>query len=378
MQMTEGNERGLPSLLWMQCALVLAGVATVLLGPNLPFLAERWHLDDSQSGLLLLAQFFGAFLGGVTVSARPGRELIAGIVAAIAGLTTFAEATGIRFACIGIAVMGFGIGRLITSTNLVAAWQFPADRRSVLSKLSFSWGIGAMLSPVLSAFLTPRFDLRSILIGFAALFVILLVALLARSTRLTYQARYRSNSQQDFVGLRPATLIVFATAFALYGGLECSLSGWMTTFALRFGSLRIATSEFTSFLLLGGITAGRLLAAYLPESRSDRVILRVTLSSSIVCACVLALAQTPLMMSVCATLLGFSLAAVFPTLFSLLIAQAPLPRQAGFVNALAGLGGAIFPWLVGVLSARTGSLKLALIIPLIAAITLLWMTFARE
>lgn len=378
MQMTEGNKRGLLSLIWMRGALVLAGIATVLLGPNLPLLAGRWHLDDSQSGLLLLAQFFGAFLGGVTLSARPGRDLIAGILAAIVGLTIFAEASGIRFAYVGIAVMGFGIGRLITSTNLVAAWQFPADRRSVLAKLSFSWGIGAMLSPVLSAFLTPRFNLRSIWIGFAALFVILLVTLLVGSTQLTFQSPYCSHIQQGSVGLRPAALILFAIAFALYGGLESSLSGWLTTVALRLGSFRIAASQCTSFLLLGGITAGRLLAAYLPVNRGDRVILQLSLASSIVCGCLLVLAQTPLMMSVSATLLGFSLAAIFPTLFSLMVAEGPRPRQAGLVHALAGLGGAILPWSVGIVSARTGSLKLALIIPLMAAVILLGMTFVSE
>jgi FHS family glucose/mannose:H+ symporter-like MFS transporter len=75
-----------------------------------------------------------------------------------------------------------------------------------------------------------------------------------------------------------------------------------------------------------------------------------------------------------AVLLGLSLAPFFPSTFSLLIAERPTARQAGIVVAVSGLGAAALPWMMGVVSTRTGSLQLALALPFAAALGLLAMS----
>jgi fucose permease len=71
---------------------------------------------------------------------------------------------------------------------------------------------------------------------------------------------------------------------------------------------------------------------------------------------------------------GFGLAAVFPITISLLACfQGMEKRMAGPMFALAGLGGAVMPWLVGVISTLSGSLQTGLLPPLIAAALLLWL-----
>jgi fucose permease len=78
-----------------------------------------------------------------------------------------------------------------------------------------------------------------------------------------------------------------------------------------------------------------------------------------------------------AVLLGFSLSPFFPSTFALLMAEKPAARQAGIVLAVSGLGAAALPWLMGVVSTRTGSLQVALALPLAAAIILLGMSLWR-
>jgi fucose permease len=47
---------------WLLClGFALTGMAVTLLGPILPAVMQRWHLKDSQAGLLLSAQFLGCF-----------------------------------------------------------------------------------------------------------------------------------------------------------------------------------------------------------------------------------------------------------------------------------------------------------------------------
>ena len=56
----------------------LAGLGTVLLGPLLPRLLHEWSLTDQRGGLLLLAKFAGAFLGGASVPRRLRLGILAG------------------------------------------------------------------------------------------------------------------------------------------------------------------------------------------------------------------------------------------------------------------------------------------------------------
>ncbi len=77
--LVERGRTAAPSLGLMHFGLVLAGLGTALLGPILPLLARQWDMLDSQSGLLMMAKFCGAFLGGVTVSRKSAAESAGGI-----------------------------------------------------------------------------------------------------------------------------------------------------------------------------------------------------------------------------------------------------------------------------------------------------------
>ena len=103
-----------PSLGLMHYGLVLAGLGTALLGPILPVLARQWGMLDSQSGLLMMAKFCGAFLGGVTVSGRLRRSLLVGMIAGAVGFGGFAVAPSMSVGCGCLFVGGYGLGQIST------------------------------------------------------------------------------------------------------------------------------------------------------------------------------------------------------------------------------------------------------------------------
>ncbi len=74
-------------------------------------------------------------------------------------------------------------------------------------------------------------------------------------------------------------------------------------------------------------------------------------------------------------LLGFTLAPVFPATFALVMKQRPSANQAGLILAASGIGAATLPWLMGLVSTHTGSLQIALTLPVAAAALLLALTF---
>ena len=370
-----------PSLGLMHYGLVLAGLGTALLGPILPLLARQWAMQDAQSGLLMMAKFCGAFLGGVTVSGRLRRSLLVGLSAGTVGFGAFALAPTMSVGCVGLFVGGFGLGQMITSINILAGRRFTAQRGSALALLNFSFSLGAMLSALLAAWLLPKFALRPLLECFAGAFTLGGIALLVqmRSRSLSADASSTSHEFQvsrdeaQEIGIGRRVYLYFAGLLFLYGGLETCLSGWLTTFALRYGDKTLAVSEYTTLLFWMSLTLGRVGAAAVMLRMGERTVQRWGLGLAAVFTAALAMAHSAVTIAGFAILLGLSLAPFFPATFALLMAERPAARQAGIVLAVSGLGAAALPWTMGVVSTRTGSLQVALALPFVAALGLLGM-----
>jgi MFS transporter, FHS family, glucose/mannose:H+ symporter len=379
--LAERGTTAAPSLGLMHYGLMLAGLGTALLGPILPVLARQWAMQDSQSGLLMMAKFCGAFLGGVSVSGRLRRSLLLGLSAGTVGFGAFALAPTMSIGCVGLFVGGFGLGQMITSINILAGRRFTAQRGSALSMLNFSFSLGAMLSALLAAWLLPKFALRGLLECFAAMFLFGGIGLLAQM-RSGGAGLILASVPEEFavsaeappdprIGGKP--YLYFAGLLFLYGGLETCLSGWLTTFALRYGDRTLVVSEYTTLLLWMSLTAGRVGAAAVMLRVGERTVQRWGLGLAAVFTAGLAMAHSAATIAGFAVLLGLSLAPFFPATFALLMAERPAARQAGIVLAVSGLGAAALPWLMGVVSTRTGSLQVALALPFAAALGLLGM-----
>jgi MFS transporter, FHS family, glucose/mannose:H+ symporter len=360
----------------MHFGLLLAGLGTALLGPILPLLAQQWHMPDSQSGLLMMAKFCGAFLGGVTVSRRLRRSLLVGLAAGAVGFGGFAVAPAMSVGCVGLFVGGYGIGQIITSVNILAGRRFTAHRGSALALLNFSFSLGAMLSALLSAWLLPRFALRGLLECFAGLFGAGGVALLLQTQRNASEDVDATNLQAEpQTGLSSRLYVYFAVLLVLYGGLETCLSGWLTTYALRYGNKTLVVSEYTTLLLWLSLTVGRAGASAVMLRVGEKTTQRWGVALAAVFTAGLAMAHSAATIAGFAVLLGLSLAPFFPATWALLMAERPTARQAGIVLAVSGLGAAALPWMMGVVSTWVGSLQVALALPFAAAAGLLAMSW---
>jgi FHS family glucose/mannose:H+ symporter-like MFS transporter len=376
--LAERSRTEAPSLGLMHFGLLLAGLGTALLGPILPLLARQWGMLDSQSGFLMAAKFCGAFLGGITVSRRLRRSLLLGLMAGVVGFGGFAVAPGMITGCIGLFVGGFGLGQIITSVNILAGRRFTARRGSALALLNFSFSLGAMLSALLSAWLLPRFALRGLLECFAGMFLVGGIALSVQMLRGGAEAEVADAAAlatEPQTGLGARVYLYFAGLLVLYGGLETCLSGWLTTYALRYGDRTLAISEYTTLLLWMSLTVGRAGASAAMLRVGEKTVQRWGLALAAIFTAGLAVAHSAVTIAVFAILLGLSLAPFFPATWALLMAERPTARQAGIVLAVSGLGAAALPWMMGVVSTQVGSLQVALALPFAAAAALLVMSW---
>lgn len=371
-----GVQADTPSLPLLRLLFLLTGMGTAMLGPILPLVARQWHLRDEQSGLLLMAQFCGAFIGGVSMSWRLRRGLLIGLVAAAIGVGCFAAAPGLALACAGLLLGGFGIGHSITAINILAGMRFTERRASTLALLNFFWSLGAMLSPLLAAALTTRFRLGSVVGGLAGLFGLSSFAFAAQMRRGAVDTPPQDAHGRSLPGLPFRFMAVFVAMLFLYGGLETCLSGWLTTYSLRYGRHGLAVSEYTTLLFWMSLTAGRAASSALLLAVREKLVWRLALLAAMLLTLALALSHTTAAIAVSTVLLGLCIAPWFPITFALLMAEQPRPQQAGLVISVSGLGAASLPWLMGVISTRGGGLQTALITPILAGAGLLALSFA--
>lgn len=359
-----------PSLPLMHAIFLLSGLGTMLLGPILPLISRNWSLTDSQAGLLILAQFAGATIGGATASSRHIRGLMEGIAAAAIGFSLFAAAPSLLWALPALAVGGFGVGRSTTMVNIIGGARFTANRGSALARINFTWSFGALLSPLLAAWLV-HIPLQTRLAAFAALFILVGAIFTLQIVRAKPVAASNTSAGAIETPLPGRVFVYFAALLFIYGGLETSLAGWLTTYDLRYGKTSLVLSEYTMVLLLAGLTSGRALSSWLLLKFRETTLQRASLALAAVLAAALALAHQPILIAALAVLLGMSLAPVFPATFALLMALRPPARKAGLILAASGIGASALPWLMGVVSTRTGSLQIALALPVAAALAML-------
>jgi fucose permease len=360
--------------------MLLSGFGTVFLGPVLPSLAASAHATDSGSGLFFAAQFLGAFFGGITTSQRLFACLIRGLCAAFTGFLLLTICVvlgaGVVWDSVALVPLGFGVGQMLTSVNLLAAQRFQESRSSALSLINFTWSLGAVTAPFLLGSILSSLTLPVVLGAVTVVFAVML-AWTSWAVRSKLSESNQQHARTEHLLPRSA-FAAFAAMLLLYGGVETCLSGWITTFGTRYGNAALRVSTLGATALWLGITTGRALAPMLLRLIRERVFLLATLCSATAIVILLSRASGAVSITLLAALLGLSLAPWFPLVLSSMISRGATARETGVIIALSGIGAAVLPLLLGVVSRSTGSLRTALLVPLVGLVLLLGLAAATR
>ena len=358
-----------PPAALLTASFFLAGLGTVLLGPLLPQLLHEWSLTDERGGLLLLAKFTGAFVGGVSIPRRLRLGILAGHLLAALGFSVFGLSHGLTLAMPALFLSGFGLGEIIASTNILAGRRYPAHTGSALALINLFWSLGAVSTGLLVAALLPHFGWRRPTLAMAGLLLLIgLAGLLFRHRGSPTGAIPPFAETSAHPAKRPETMplapaLRFGALLFLYGGLETCLTAWLTTFALRSAGGALLGGQSGFVVLWSALTAGRALASIAMRRWPEAAVQRASLILCLLLIGSLALSGSTGTLSLTCILLGLALAPIFPSTFALLLRRHPPARTAGTILAVSGLGAAFFPWLMGVVSTHTGSLRLAMLVP---------------
>lgn len=350
-------------------AFFFTGITTVLLGPVLPELAQRFGLSAGQLAWFFPAQFAGSALGS-TLAGRWRQAALVGGYFAMAGGLAVLTLGGTLLCLLGFLALGLGVGAASTATNLSIARGSAESRGARLAAVNFVWGGGAAISPLFYA-KTQEW------LGFAGavylLSGLLLGCLVAIVLALRSPAPVAASSPAPTADTAPSAgwreLWPFIAFFFLYVGSENAWGGWLVELAgKKEGSLDayvIGSIYWTALLI------GRGIAPIGLRWISERAWMRASLAITLAGGVLLLVAPGKNLLATGAALAGFGLAAIFPLLVSLLAAATTEKgkKEAGWVFAFTGAGGATLPWMVGAgAELAGGDVQIAFLVPLAAMI----------
>jgi MFS transporter, FHS family, glucose/mannose:H+ symporter len=362
---------------------VLTGVVTTLLGPILPLLIARWSLSDARAGLFFTLQFCGNLVGIASLGAllsRRGYRLtfflgFSFMSVGILALVPISELVGM----IATALFGYGLGLVLSGTNLWVAEITRSRRAAALSVLNLAWGLGAILCPALVMFAQKEHELLSLLVGIAAFSGLIALVLAAIDIEPRFERSENSEPEHRLEVANKPTLVVLGGLFFLYVGTEASVGGWAASLAKRTvttsGDLWALSPMFFWF----GLLAGRAL--------TPAVLLRVSETSLAIGGLILAAIGTGLLLwvrtfqsaAISVAVSGLGLSSIYPLLVAWMVGYygTQARRFGSILFGLAALGGATMPWLVGFASTEAGSLRTGLFVPLVGCLIMISLVSIR-
>jgi len=362
----------------MHLNFVLSGVLMTMLGPLLPGFMARWHLNDVQAGYLFTAQFVSCGLGMVVsplLMARFGyrRTILAGLLPMSAGAGCLARAPWLG-ALAAVFVYGIGFGVATPAANLFAAEANPENRASALTLLNASWGMGAMASPLLVAAAQRAQSVPLFLYALGGAMLALAISL----NRVRFRVdRGRAGSERSAPAAwqlwQKRSVIGVAALLFTYVGSETAVGGWVASYARRLDLSSHAFWAMTPTFFWGALLAGRIGAPLLLRRLHETAVATAGLAISTMGIIVMLAARSLTAVVIGTTMAGLGFASIFPISVSMLSHwfRDMASEVGGAIFPVAYLGGAALPWLVGVVSAQTGSLRAGFLVPLAGSAAML-------
>jgi fucose permease len=357
-----------------------AGAGGVLLLAQM----NGYGVDRATIGITFFTNSAGFVLAGLTNGAlmqRFGVRMalaLGGAAIAAAGLYIATRPPFVAFVAVQV-VIGYGIGVLESVLNPGIASMPKAT--SLLNRLHAFFGVGALLGPVIAAWIVSFGSWTVVWLVLALTCVPLtagfLVAYPGPAPTWPAVAASEPGAQPADTGTRaakeagsPAGRLLVATLrdpgvlcgaamLAVYVGLEIGVGNWGFSYLVQARGL---TGTLAGYSVSGywlGLTAGRFLISPVAARAGVTTVrmMYVCLAGIIAAATLAWLAPTAATSSAALVLLGFFLGPVFPTTMAItprLTTPQLVPTAIGVMNAGAIVGDAALPWLAGVIAQGTG------------------------
>lgn len=329
------------------------GIILTTLGAILPFIIEKFGIDKTSAGSLMLLMSFGILTGslifGPTVD-RYGYKILLVICSAVIfiGLEAIAFSPNFGLLRFTVFIVGLAGGVINGGTNALVADISEDGKSANLSILGIFFGVGAIGVPLLLGSLLQYFSYENIMGGVGFFIVIPFLVFLAVRFPAPKQAQ-GFPIKQGLNLFSELPLILFGFILFFQSGMEITVGSWSSLFFKE--ELTIDANKavlFLSFYWLG-IMLTRLILGYLLKKISPVIVQFSSFGIALVGALLLLFSSNLNLAIPGLFLLGCGFAAAFPIILGYVGDRYPKLSGTAFSIAfvMALTGGMIFPYLTG-------------------------------
>lgn len=342
------------SLAVLHPVFALTGVLHAVGGAILPSLAARFHLSDSNSGLLFLLYFAGTSIGALMCRGSYARLITVGFAATV--FTCLAVASSPKGLLAPVFLMlGISVGVPMSAVTLFIGRNFPERCAALLTFLNFSWSVGALAAPLIAAQILVHHSYRAAYMIFAIASALASVAcgIMLRDGPEPERAAAHADSARTALYL----VLIFAFTGFLQVGIENTVAAWLPTYALRMAGSGIVFAAASSSLYWGGFLASRAISSLLLLRTEPMRVFRFAVFLGFLSALLLEFAPSVAARNVAMFLLGVALAPTYPLVLASFFARTRQTSDSRWILFTSGFGGSVVPWIAGFVSSHTGSLR---------------------
>ena len=364
-----------PAVLLSYAAFVLVGLNAGASGVLLLAQMGDYGVDRPAIGITFFTGAIGFVLAGLSNGALIGRLGIRMALAVVGGTYVLAGlflATRPPFAAFVAVplVTGYATGVLESVLNVYLA-ALP-DATTLLNRLHAFFGVGALLGPLLAAWIVSAASWRMVSLVLAVACVPLVAGFLAAypgrpaaGTAETPETVAPSGTAPGSSGsllgaaLRDPGVLLGAAMLAVYVGTELGVGSWGFGYLVQARGMPRPLAGYAISGYWLGLTAGRFLIS--PAAgrigATEVSMMYACLAGVIGTAALAWLSPAAVLASAALVLLGFFLGPVFPTTMAIAprLTSARLAATAiGVMNAGSMVGGAALPWLAGAIGQSRG------------------------
>jgi fucose permease len=342
---------------------VVIGLGGGASGVLLPAQITYYHVDKTVIGLLFFATSTGYLLaaaasGWLIRTLGPRRELVLGT----ATFTVASVASGLQppypVLVVTSVVLGAGVGVIEAGLN---AYLAALPRHVVLLNLLHAYyGVGALAGPVLgAAMFATGLSWGAVYLAYAAIGVPLTIGFLLRYPHALPADDEPATGKAFAAALRHPAVLLSALFLTVYVGAEIGLGKWLYSLLTDYrgqGPL-LAGWVVSAFWL--GFTLGRFVLSALAERYGVGPVELCwgCLVATMVAGLAVWLVPGVVPAIIGLVVLGIALGPIYPLTVAVLPKLTPshlVPTAIGILVGVSIVGGALFPWLEGVLADAVG------------------------
>ena len=297
-------------------AIFVYGMIAAMLGTILPDISQRFSLTPKQNGKIALFQAIGLMIGSFCVGPLMDVEgkqvgMLLGLGLVALALFLLRGAGGYQSVVGSMMLLGIGGGVVVTAANSLNPDIRPDNPASVSNLLNLFFGLGGLVTPLVSAKLLAGKP-RSLTLFAGTLAIVGLVASFAAPFK---PATGKVSFQFSAVGglLTNPHLLALSAMLFLYVACEVGVWNWLVRHLIAQG---VPEAKALTILSLGfalGLLIGRIGASQILEKVDPRTVLTAAAALMAVTSFLMLRSGRAGMAQVLVFIGGLAMAPVFPT-----------------------------------------------------------------